>query len=76
MVQFIGFIIALTLLAFWLWMYLDMAKNESLPPCFISISNGLNAKSDWAAAFLILNVFSAGYYYFTEYAKDSLDAHQ
>ena len=44
--------------AFLVWMFADMTRNDRLPN---------DAKYRWAFLFLLLNVFAAGWYYTTEY---------
>ncbi len=50
--------IVLPLVGFWLWMFREMMNDPYLPS---------NAKYWWTMAFMFLNVFAAGLYYFTEY---------
>lgn len=69
MLQILVLVIPIVLLAFWAWMFNDMTKNDLLPPCFISISSGRNVRQDWMVAFVVLNIFTAGYYYLTEYIR-------
>jgi hypothetical protein len=62
----------LPLLAFWLWMFWDMTTNDNLPNSSM-FSQSLNyfhwTKLDWTLAFIVLNVFAALLYYFTQYRK-------
>lgn len=62
-------IIAL-LLGFWLWMFYDMINNDEIPS---QEPAGLRwppvAKNHWIIFFVILNIFTAGYYYFTVYKE-------
>lgn len=51
-------IVILPLLAFWAWMFTDMRANDRLPE---------RAKSDWALAFILLNIFGAALYYLNVY---------
>ena len=51
-------ILVLPLLAFWLWMFWDMANNDRL----VSYP-----KFTWLAVFIFLNVFGAAWYYSVEY---------
>jgi hypothetical protein len=51
-------IFILPLLAFWAWMFTDMRANDRLPG---------SAKSDWALAFILLNIFGAVLYYLNVY---------
>jgi len=48
------------LIAFWIWMFRDMIRNDELTN---------TAKDYWALAFLFLNVFAAGLYYLNVYRK-------
>jgi hypothetical protein len=50
--------IVVPLVAFWLWMFREMLRNDRLPD---------NVRVMWMAAFLFLNVFAAGAYYVSEY---------
>ncbi len=69
MEQLILILIPLSLLAFWAWMFSDMTKNDNLPHCFITFTNGRNPSFDWTIAFIFLNIFAAIFYYVTEYRK-------
>jgi hypothetical protein len=51
------------LIAFWLWMFIDLANNDYLPS---------DSKNNWFLAFILLNVFAAAYYYFVEYRNRNL----
>ena len=68
MTQAIVLLIPLLLLAFWAWMFSDMLRNPTIPG---AEPPGLrwppSAKNHWIPLFVILNIFAAGYYYFTEY---------
>ncbi len=61
-------VIVLPLIGFWLWMYRDMSRNESLPD-----SSPLTwppvSKYTWTLAFVFLNVFGAAFYYVLEYRR-------
>ncbi len=68
MSQLIPIIVLLPVIAFWLWMFWDMTGNDRLP----DISTPLltwppSSKFGWTLAFILLNVFSAIFYYFWEY---------
>ena len=52
--------IAVPLIAFWIWMFRDMTRNDELTSA---------AKDYWALAFILLNVFAAGLYYLNIYRK-------
>lgn len=70
MVQLIQVILVLlpfVLLLFWAWMFSAMTKNDNLPPCFITFTNGKNPGFDWTVTFIFLNVFTAMVYYVTVY---------
>lgn len=70
MARIIALLIPFLLIAFWLWMFRDMLNNDDIPS---SEPPGLSwppiAKNHWVVFFIILNIFTAGYYYFTEYVK-------
>jgi hypothetical protein len=51
-------ILPLPLLVFWGWMFRDMIHNDNLPG---------NSKDYWTLFFILLNIFSAMYYYVTVY---------
>lgn len=74
MAQIIVLLIPVILIAFWLFMFNDMLKNDDIPS---SGTPGLmwppEAKNQWMILFIILNIFTAGYYYFTEYSRRSDD---
>ena len=59
--------VPIILVIFWLWMFWDMANNEDLPTCYISLTNGRNIRFDWMFAFVFLSILTAGYYFFVEY---------
>ena len=67
MFQVILTLLPLPFLLFWAWMFLDMMKNDNLPDCFITFTNGRDPKSDWTMAFVFLNIFTAIFYYSNEY---------
>ena len=60
----IPLIFILPLIAFWLWMFNDMLKNDYLPGL---VTN--DAKLDWMVAFILLNVFAAVIYYALVYRR-------
>jgi hypothetical protein len=67
---FVPLLITLPLLAFWMWMFREMANNDTIP----TSSNVIVAwppatKNHWLFVFVILNVFGALYYYLTVYRK-------
>ena len=61
------FLLVLLLMAFWTWMFMDMAQNQSLPRCFIRIRGATDPRTDWVMAFLALNIITACYYYSNVY---------
>ena len=69
MIQLILALLPLTALVFWFWMFSDMTKNDNVPPCFLSVTNGKNPGVDWTVAFIVLNVFTAMIYYAMVYKK-------
>lgn len=46
------------LLIFWMWMFWEMMRDERIV---------FPAKTYWALAFVVLNIFTAVYYYATFY---------
>lgn len=58
------------LIAFWLWMFLDMLHNPSIPS---SSTAGFHwppgTKSDWLVFFVVFSIFTAGYYCSTVYRE-------
>ncbi len=67
MAQLIPALLPLSLLAFWLWMFVHMARSDDPPNCFLSVTGGRDPKSDWALAFAVLNIFTAVYYFVNVY---------
>jgi hypothetical protein len=70
MANLIALLIPFLLIAFWLWMFNHMLNNDDIP------SSGMpmlrwppEAKNHWMILFIVLNIFTAGYYYFTEYNR-------
>jgi len=55
--------IALPLVGFWFWMFKDMADNHYL---------SADEKNNWLFAFILMNVFAAGWYYLVEYWNRNL----
>jgi hypothetical protein len=70
MAGIIVLLIPLLPVAFWLWMFNDMLRNDDIPslarPGFRWPPE---AKNQWMICFVVLTIFAAGYYYFTEYQK-------
>jgi uncharacterized membrane protein (DUF4010 family) len=67
MEQLILLLIPLPLVVFWLWMFSAMTKNDNLPQCFITFTNGRNPSFDWTVAFIFLSIFAAILYYLNVY---------
>jgi hypothetical protein len=67
LLQLIIAIIPIVPILFWLRMFSHMTKNDNLPQCFITFTNGRNSRLDWTMAFLFLSVFAAMVYYVTVY---------
>jgi hypothetical protein len=67
---FIPLLIGLGLFGFWLWMFYDMTQNSSIPNTSeVPLAWPPRAKNHWLFVFVILNIFGAGYYFFTVYRK-------
>lgn len=63
-------VIIASLLGFWLWMFYDMINNNDIPgqePT--SLRWPPVTKNHWTIFFVVLNIFTAGYYYFTVYKE-------
>jgi hypothetical protein len=60
----ISLIFIVPLIAFWLWMFDDMLKNDRLPGL---VTN--DARLDWMIAFILCNVFAAVVYYAIVYRQ-------
>lgn len=71
MAQTLTLLIPFIIIAFWGWMFNDMLRNDSIPS---AEPQGLRwppaAKNQWTILFIILNIFTASYYYLTEFHKD------
>jgi hypothetical protein len=63
MILLIPMIIVLPLITFWFWMFKDMADNDYL---------SADEKNNWLLAFILMNVFAAGWYYLVEYRNRNL----
>jgi hypothetical protein len=63
MVPYVPITISLVLIAFWLWMFVDMANNEYIAP---------ESKNTWFVLFVFLNIFTALWYYAVEYRNRHL----
>jgi hypothetical protein len=67
-VTFLALIIPFLLITFWLWMFSDMLQNDDIPS---TRPAGFHwppvAKNHWTVYFMLLNIFTAGYYYCTVY---------
>lgn len=61
-------LIPLLLVIFWLWMFDDMLHNDNIPSAEpVGFRWPPQAKNQWVFFFIVFNVFTAAYYYFTEY---------
>lgn len=60
MLQILPILLLIPLLGFWLWMFWDFANNPDIGP---------SERNIWLVAFVVLNVFAAGYYYLTTYER-------
>ncbi|HSX31350.1 MAG TPA: hypothetical protein VLE99_05525 [Candidatus Saccharimonadales bacterium] len=54
----ISLAISIPLVIFWAWMFSDMTENYRLAP---------QERQTWLILFIFLSIFTAGYYYFTQY---------
>ncbi len=69
-VQLISLLITLLLVVFWLWMFSEMMKNDSLPGnSSTPLTWPPSSKYNWLFLFIFLNVFGAALYYLYEYRK-------
>jgi hypothetical protein len=70
MIRLLALAIPILLVAFWIWMFNDMLNNDDIPS---SEPPGFRwppqAKNQWIIFFIVFNIFTAGYYYFTEYNR-------
>ncbi len=57
-VQLLPLLLAIPLIAFWIWMFRDMLNNRDLSD---------TARNGWIIAFIFLNAFAAVVYYVYEY---------
>lgn len=46
-----------------------MTNNQDLPECFIRIGKVSNPKTDWAFAFVFMNLIAALFYWWEIYRK-------
>lgn len=58
MIQLMPMLVGLPLIGFWLWMLVDLSKNDYLSK---------NTKNNWFIIFILLNIFGALWYYMVEY---------
>lgn len=58
--RLIATLVVLPVLAFYLWMFRDLTRNDRLGP---------DERRTWAWLFLLLNVFAAAMYYQREYRR-------
>ena len=69
-VQLISLLITLLAVIFWLWMFSEMIKNDSLPNNLAPLLTWPpSSKYNWLLLFIFLNVFGAALYYVFEYRK-------
>ena len=69
-VQVISLLLTLLAVIFWLWMFSEMVKNDSLPGnSSPPLTWPPSSKSNWLLLFIFLNVFGAALYYVYEYRK-------
>ena len=59
MFSLVFLLMPIALVIFWGWMFWEMTNNESLPRCYITLTNGTNARYDWTIAFILLSIFTA-----------------
>jgi heme/copper-type cytochrome/quinol oxidase subunit 2 len=58
--QWLPLVLIIPVIIFWVWMFRDMLKNDSLSD---------TARSTWTVAFIFLNAFAAVFYYVYEYRR-------
>lgn len=64
----VSLVVILPLIAFWAWMFNDMLNNDDIPSMEpAGFRWPPEAKNHWIIFFIIFSIFTAGYYYFTEY---------
>jgi hypothetical protein len=56
----ISVLISLTVISFWLWMFVEMIRNDDMDS---------TAKGYWTVAFIFLSIFAAGLYYLNIYRR-------
>jgi hypothetical protein len=56
----ISVLISLTVISFWLWMFVEMIRNDDMDS---------TAKGYWAVAFIFLSILAAGLYYLNIYRR-------
>jgi heme A synthase len=56
----ISVLFSLTVISFWLWMFVAMIRNDDMDP---------TAKTYWTVAFIFLSIFAAGLYYLNIYRR-------
>jgi hypothetical protein len=69
MTAFGSVLAALPLVAFYLWMFDHMLKNERLGPAPLAVSPAKDFKYNWTLDFLFLNLIAAAIYFATEYRE-------
>ena len=57
-IQLILVFLPVPFFVFWLWMFRDLTNNDYLSK---------NSKDNWTLAFIFMNIFAAGLYYYYEY---------
>jgi hypothetical protein len=58
------------LASFWLWMFYEMLHNDDIPAGGqAGLSWPPQSQSHWIIFFVLLSLFTAGYYYFTTYRE-------
>jgi heme A synthase len=56
----ISVLFSLTVISFWLWMFVEMIRNDDMDP---------TAKTYWTVGFIFLSIFAAGLYYLNIYRR-------
>jgi heme A synthase len=56
----ISVLFSLTVISFWLWMFVEMIRNDNIDP---------TAKNYWTVAFIFLSILAAGLYYLNIYRR-------
>ena len=70
LLQLLSLIGILLLVAFWVWMFRDMMRNDALPERTPGpLSWPPASKYDWTIIFIVLSIFAAACYYAYEYRR-------